>query len=124
MPGTEVFNPPPPGIELTIAETEVFSGTSPTTWTDLDLSGTIGAKASLVLLKVYTSTNSENVGFRKNGDTDEQYSATGNYSHSAAMFFSGVAWHAVWVATDNAGIVEWKTLAAQAYTVDVVACLN
>ena len=109
------------GINLTVGETEVFNGNSPNSWTDLDLSGTIGAQASLVVLKIYVD-NSLVTAVRKNGDTDEFYSTTTqNFGAAHGENVTGV--HIVLVvATDAAGIIEWKTQSATANsTVDVIA---
>jgi len=107
---------------LTVAETEVFNGTSPTTWTDLDLSGTIGAQSSLVLLKVYHA-GTETVAFRKNGDVDEFYALGGVSGVALIETYSGV--HiVVLVATDASGIIEWRASGAVAMTIDVIAYIK
>lgn len=111
---------------ITIAETEVFSGNSPDAWADLDLSGTIGANAALVLLKVYCDTSSNlSVAFRKNGDTDEFY-RTAPYVGGVAIASTNYdAHHAILVATDAAGKIEWKAGAVQAgTTVDIIAYIK
>lgn len=109
-------------VLLTIAETQVFSGTSPTTWTDLDLSAVVGSNAALVFLKVYCGTPSRYTAFRKNGDTDD-------YSHhqeSAAHFASiSSGFGIVVVPTDTDGVIEWEMDTATAsVTIDVVAYLK
>ena len=109
------------GSSLKVAETEVFSGTSPATWTDLDLSGTIGAKASLVYLKVYMGTG-KRCAFRKKGDTDEVYTLAAN---SGASQCEPTAHDCVLVPTDDSGVVQWKTeTATGSTTVDVIAYIN
>lgn len=112
-----------PAATLTVTETEVFNGTSPTSWTDFDLSGTVGANAALILLKIRGIEN-KSVAVRKNGDTDEFYQ-TGTYAAGAAAFYgkSG-AYLVVIAATDSAGKIEWKTEDAQTYTVDIIAFIK
>ncbi len=112
-----------------VAETEVYNAASPTAWTDLDLSGTIGAQLSIVMIKVSHNNNSvESVAFRKNGDTDEFYSTqtpdycAGSVSLAAidGIGFGGI--HNVFlVATDASGVIEWRTEAARAFTIDIIA---
>jgi len=114
---------PSGGAALTVAETQVFSGTSPTAWTDLDLSGTIGAQATLVLLKVFYSAGLS-FAVRKNGDTDE---FLGNASHAGgcAYAYCGAGEHKVLlVATDTSGKIEWITNVAIAVTVDIIAYIK
>lgn len=119
----EEVDVPSAGATLTIAETQVFSGTSPTTWTDLDLSGVIGANPTLVLLKCGHATLSNTYAVRKNGDTDEFYQA--NYSAGVANGEIGAIHLALLVATDSAGIIEWTTRRANAgTTVDIIAYIK
>lgn len=97
------------GATLTVNDDEVFSGTCPTAWTDLDLSGTIGSNVALCLLKFVSAASTIMVGVRRNGDTDEFY--------SEAIYPSGVAWGmaageggavALLAAADSSGKIEWK----------------
>lgn len=103
--------------DLTVEDTEVFSGTSPVVWTDLDLSGTIGANAALVLLKFKNATLALGfVAVRRNGDTDEYYSGV-DHPGGTVMGHSIVGYVTVLlVHTDSAGIIEWKTANARAGT--------
>lgn len=105
----------PTGASLTVAETEVFNGTSPTAWTNLDLSGTIGANASLVLLKIGSPTSIAGA-FRPDGDTDEYYSSIIKGTHLFKVTNPARA-SLVILCTSSAGIVEWKTSQAKADTV-------
>lgn len=113
-----------PAIALTVAQTQVFTGSSPTAWADLNLSGTIGAKPSLVLLKIY-SANTRDVAVRKKGDTDNFFLSAVDAAYGVALGEADSSFHlALLVATDNAGVIEWKTSAATAMTVDVIAYIN
>lgn len=112
-----------PAVALTVAETEVFTGQSPIAWTDLDLNATIGARASLVLIKI-NSANARDMAVRKKGDTDEFYAATTTAKGAACAEGDGT-FHVVFiVATDNAGVMQWITEAATAMTIDVIAYIN
>ena len=107
---------------LTVAETEVFNAAAPTTWTDLDLSSTIGSNAALVLLKVITAASARATAFRKNGDTDEFYGGVGS-AYGVALGNPDNAIHCVYlVATDSTGKVEWcQQTVAQTTVIDVMA---
>ncbi len=112
------------GASLTVAETEVFNDTSPTSWTDLNLSATIGAQASLVLLKVF-STGVGLYAFRKNGDTDNFYANTSTPAGCAMVDIPPVEKHMVIiVATDAAGVIEWIAENAQTTTLDIIAYIK
>jgi len=107
---------------LTVAETQVYAAAPPVAWTDLDLSATIGAKACLVFLKITETANVSAllISVRKNGDTDE---FTAGAAHNIASVLAGQnsTYHVVVaVFTDAAGIIEWKSNAANACTVDVM----
>ncbi len=109
---------------LTVAETEVYSGAGVSSWTDLDLSGTIGAKSSLVLLKVKGYTDDVAVAVRKNGDTDEFYHGTLTGGCASAKVQTPEK-TVFCVATDSAGKIEWRTPnTSSTWTIDVIAYIN
>ncbi len=114
------------GATLTIAETQVFSGNAPTTWTDLDLHTTIGSQATLVLLKVsfVQSGATGQFGFRRNGDGDEMFGAAYNYG-AACITARTATFNVAVVVTDTGGIIEWKAAAALTNTtVDVIGYIK
>jgi len=80
---------------------QVFDGTSPLVWTDLNLSSYVGAKKTLVLLKVWVENNLS-VAFRENGDTHD-YSA-GTAENLPMLADSGAY---VLLLTDGGGVIEW-----------------
>jgi len=113
------------GATLIVAETEVFNAAAPVAWTDLDLSGTIGANTALVLLKIIQNgAVVRTVAFRKNGDTDEFYLAS--TSIGCALGDTASTNHAVFlVATDSSGVIEWITEGdSQPATIDVMAYIK
>lgn len=125
--GEPAWATPTAAATLTVAETEVFDGTSPTSWTDLELGGTVGANAALVLLKVsYPVTKA--AAFRKDGDTDEFYGdGTEDEDAKGCVLFQGgtVTHNVVIVATSDAGKVEWITEEAKANTtIDIIAYIK
>ena len=108
---------------LTVAQTEVFVGASPIAWTDLDLSGTIGANSALVLLKfARTAAGTTYYAIRKNGDVDEFYS--GAVNGCATGIGSTTLWGVFLVATDANGVIEWKSGAAVDTTIDVITYIK
>ena len=116
---------PSAGATLTVAETEVFNGTSPTAWTDINLSATIGANSALVLLKIANAVSERSYAVRKNGDIDEFYSLCTVYGKGVALSDIPTAHHvALLVAADAAGIIEWKCEVAQTTTVDIIAYIK
>lgn len=91
--------------------TQVFSGTSPTSFTDLDLSSVVGATRRMVMVKVVCGTIDVEFHFRRNGETGAHVtSSTDNGSGTAKseLLTSGKISYLI-VPTDNAGIVEWAT---------------
>ena len=112
-----MINNPPEGWHS--VQVEVFNAVTPVAWTDLDLSGVVGAKQTLAILKVMMPTFNEAICFRKNGDADEHYtvapSGAGNLGNAADIFQTVV------IPTDNVGIIEWRSSGARANTtVDVI----
>lgn len=113
------------GAKLTVAETEVFSGTSPTAFTDLDLSAVVGTNPALVLLKVYSASNFVVLSVRKNGDTDTFSAGSQTAAGGCAMVDDFQTFHlVVLVATDVNGIIEWDTDGAVSMTIDVIAFIK
>jgi len=114
------------GATLTVAETEVFNDTSPTAWTDLDLSGTIGSQATLVLLKIQADVDIRTIAVRKNGDTDEFYNTTlAAKTMGCAIGVGGTnAQIVLLVATDGGGIIEWKVSGEGTITIDIIAYIK
>lgn len=114
---------PAPGRTLSSPNTTVYNATKTTSWQDLDLSAVVGAKITLVLLKVLCSAANNKVTFRRNGDAAEYHRSDGNpaavahgYTTTALLFF---------VDTDALGIVEWKVHdAVSTMTVIVATFLN
>lgn len=88
---------------------QVFSGTGPTDWTDLDLSSYVGSNYALVLIKVKGASGSSVNVFKPNGDADEYWrcsdlSDMGAQGHKGECAEAGL----VLVETDANGIIEWK----------------
>jgi hypothetical protein len=110
---------------LTISETQVFSGTSPNnTWTDMDLSGTIGSNAAWILLKISSSSN-ERYAVRTNGDTDEFDDPIAD-ARGCALADQDSGGHIVLtVLADSSGVIEWTSGSggSAGVTVDVMAYL-
>ena len=99
------------GASLTIAETEVFNGDAPFSYTDLDLNAVVGSNLALVLLKVKnTDATATRYQFRPDGETMETSSLHQGLTNLKDVGQNQVAW--VLLYTSSSGIVEWKTAAA------------
>lgn len=105
------------------ATTQVFSGTAPTSFTDLDLSSTVGAKQRVVLIKITCSTAGGTIyTFRRNGDSASYSIAdltTGGAAQSGAIQNGYSAY--IIVTTDSSGIVEWAASNASTTTLNMEA---
>tara|TARA_Y100000310_G_scaffold320477_1_gene376974 strand:+ start:1503 stop:1979 length:477 start_codon:yes stop_codon:yes gene_type:complete len=109
---------------LTVAQTEVYSAAAPTTWTDLDLSGTIGSQVTVVILKLTSAYGYRTVAFRKNGDTEERFQVNRQSGLSVVdLAVAGVAC-TVLVLSDASGVIEWKAEMADTTTIDVIAYIK
>lgn len=111
------------GATLTIIAgtgTEVFSGNAPNVWTDLDINGTVGAIATIVVLKITHGDWGATVAVRQNGDTDEFYHTTAVYGCALVTTQTDIS-HILLVTTDTSGVLEWKTSVETAMTIDVMA---
>ncbi len=112
-------------LSLTVAETQVFSGASPSpsAWTDLDLSGTIGSNPALVLLKCYNASGTTAAfGFRINGDTEPDFI----YDHPLSCRMTTLKFAYAFAIADSSGIVEWyfDQSGQASTTIDVVAYIK
>jgi hypothetical protein len=119
-------DPPAAGAVLVVAETEVFNGAAPVAWTDLDLSGTIGAQATLVILKVECTTVAAHpaVAFRRNGDTDQLYYA-GSKGCSLAEVAQTYTLHVIYLTlSDTSGVIEWICETTETIVIDVIAYIK
>jgi hypothetical protein len=106
--------------QTSFSTTEVFNGTSPTSFTDLDLSSVIGATQKVVLLKFITSGGNVVVGVKTNGDADT-YGTNSGFGGISSMLITTSEAATTIVKTDTSGVIEWKAGSGQAFTVDVLA---
>lgn len=104
------IDPPPVGC-WGHSGAEVFNGSGPTSWTDLDLSSYVGSNHALVMLKVTPlGGGGPTCVFRPNGDGSEYWrhndlSDLGANGVKSEGQESGI----VVCETDASGIVEWRT---------------
>ena len=91
----------------------VTNANCPTSWTDLDLSGTVGTKAALVHLSIESTAGDMNsISVRANGDGSEYHERTNEvsaYGIAVAHHDSGGSAPRVVLSTftDSSGVVEW-----------------
>lgn len=92
--------------QINFIDTQAFSGTSPTGYTDLDLSSIVGSNTAMVYLYVVTSGANNIYGFRPNGNSTNTLHNNANdglFSISAADSRASSAL----VITDGSGVIEW-----------------
>ena len=107
-------------VNLTFNTTKVFNSTAPTTWTDLDLSATVGADQVVACLRVRNNAaGSVNYYFRRNGET----LATGVEGSTAFILTQDQIMYAI-VPTDTAGVIEWLASAGNATIVNMEYYIN
>lgn len=89
-----------------LVSTSAFSGTIPTSYTDLDLSSIVGANSAVVMLKiVITSQNGNpNIRFITKGDTGSSNSTGGTNNLFKA---SASTADYILVKTNTAGVIQW-----------------
>lgn len=94
---------------IAFPHTQVFDGTSPAAYTDLDLSSVVGANSALVYLRVKSGSVPTQVEFRRNGETEEVDAApAAGHGTDALELTDSAAINHILVETDEDGIVEWK----------------
>lgn len=101
-----------------------FSGSAPTSWTDLNLASTVGANRAIAILKVkQTGASNTSFAFRPNGDTDEYYRTIGTSNDPSPTNFNMATDQAALVTaiTDASGIIEWRANVTSATTIHVLA---
>jgi len=101
-----------------------FSGTAPTSFTDLDLSSIVGANEAIVTLRVdNTSGSNNNFAFRPNG---QSYDTTYNNANQGIenKTSTDTLDSSVIINTDSAGIIEWKGSSALSTTIYVTYYLK
>lgn len=90
--------------------TQVFTGTAPTSYTDLDLSAVVGATQRMVMLRVFDGGGSGYYSFRPNGTTytQDDASSTAQGVSRTGVIGGTPSGSFVIVKTDTAGVIEWK----------------
>lgn len=85
----------------------VFNSTAPTSYTDLDLSGTVGSRRVLTYLKVSNASGAENFFFKDKDDSEDVTSPGAGAGASAARIESSTIAY-VSVETNGSGVLQWK----------------
>lgn len=101
---------------FTYSGAQIFSGTCPSSWTDLDLSSYVENQQALVFIKVKNNAGTpKKYKFRMNGDTDE-YSYGYDWPHCSTCTIAAGECGTVWVITDAARKIEWMSGVAESTT--------
>lgn len=95
----------------------VYSGSAPTSYTDLNLSNYVGSHYALIMLKITSSSGGDmGVAIRPNGDSSDYYRVTDPEGTSMGVINTGVA-NMLMTETGSDGIIEWKASAANTVTI-------
>jgi len=99
------------GATFVVSGAQAFSGSSPTSWTDLDLSSIVGASQALVMLQFKAGNDMNALAVRTNGDTEEYYHTSSDASAQGLQLahHDSVNVLSLMVVTDSAGVIEWRT---------------
>ena len=87
----------------------IHSGAAPTSFTDVDLSGIIGAKRAFVFLRVFCDTNDTAIYLRPNGETVPIGATIIEECGTTALSLDENTIGYVCVITDAAGVIEWRS---------------
>ncbi len=115
------------GASFTVSgATVVNAQASPTSWTNLDLSGTVGANSAFVILAISAGTDMNAVAVRRSGDTDEYYdaSAEANAYGCALGHHDSTNVLVLMCVTSSSGVVQWITESQQTATVKLIAYIK
>lgn len=99
--------------------TSVFNGTSPTSWTNLDISSVVGTGNHIAMLKIQQDGTASSVGFgfRQEGDSGSGITVPGasfsGANLAATLNASGPNFVYAWAITDSSGVIEWVSSSAQ-----------
>lgn len=114
------------GSPLTVSGATAYSGASPTSWTDLNLSSIVGENSAMVILQISATSDMNATAIRKNGDGAEYYSA----SNEASAYGIALGHHdstcdmVLICVTDTSGVIEWKTESSSTATIKVIAYIK
>lgn len=108
---------------LTVETTEVFSGLSPLTWTELDLSEAVGKNYAWVTIKLNNQSSADGMIalFRQRGDSTEY--VMGSDTNNMVLVGANGSGQAL-VHTDELGVIEWRTNNELSVTTEVVAFID
>ncbi len=103
----------------------LFDGTSPTSFTDLDISGTVGSNQAVCLIKVFNNSGdatNQLYKFRKDDDAADFDNLVG-VSNGASTLADQEACYFI-IITDATGVVEWKSNVAKTTVITMEAYLK
>lgn len=115
------------GASFIVSGASVFSGTSPTVWSELDLSEVVGVNSALVLLRIHAGSDMDATSVRMKGDTVEYYNEAADASAQGLALAHHNSTNAIvlMVVTDTMGKIEWITESEVSdATIDVIAYIK
>jgi hypothetical protein len=99
-------------VGVNTANSVVYNGVGFANWTDLDLSATVGAKKTFVMLLLYSSSSSD-VGARTNGG-----------STNVPVYTSNTTYVYVTTMTDSSGVIEVIGAAGNTFLITLLGYIN
>jgi len=102
--------------------TVVDAQTSPTSWTDLDLSGIVGSSNVVAILSFTSTMDMDFVAVRSKGDTDEYFN-TQNQGCTVGVHKENTTVILICI-TDASGVIQWITESSGTATVKVIAYIK
>ncbi len=108
---------------IVFSTASLFSGTAPTSFTDLDISGTVGSNQAVCLIKVKNNSGdaaTQRFQFRKDDDGDSFVMGVST-THNQTVA-DGDACYLI-IVTDGTGVVEWKSNQAKSTAITMEAYL-
>lgn len=112
----------PSGGGTVFSTTQVFNGTSPTSYTDLDLSAVVGVTQRMVMLKITENdTGGRQFLFRRNGETGGVSNLPGGGTSTLKQDGNSGSIGYIIVSTDTSGIVEWTSDSGATTVINVEA---
>ncbi len=109
--------------KIIFSTASLFSGTAPTSFTDLDISGTVGSNQAVCLIKVKNNSGdaaTQRFQFRKDDDGDSFVMGVST-THNQTVA-DGDACYLI-IVTDGTGVVEWKSNQAKSTAITMEAYL-
>ena len=109
---------------IVFSTASLFSGTAPLSYTDLNISSTVGSNQALCLIKVFNNSGdatTQSYNFRKDDDGDNFNTLVGVSSAASPLSDQRACYFII--VTDATGVVEWRSNATKTTVITMEAYL-